>query len=131
MISDLAINHDWQSILDFDEDYRSAQTVENFSWGADIPILREKLKPIMSKVTTQYNGNSWQSSKKDRQYNDNSQRKAIGSQGKTDGTFNGFCRNFNSTGTCTFEASCKYKHACLFPNCGEPHPDTQHPQVGN
>ena len=119
MVSDLALLHEWRSVLNFYDEYRSAQAVESFSWGADMPYLREKLVFLPSAST--------QPKFKGKAQNSNKSSGSLAQSGRNPSVPSGFCRSFNTTGACTYGQNCKFRHVCFAVNCGEPHLFCKHP----
>ncbi len=111
---DLADRFDWPSIMLYDAEYRELQARQGFPWGADMPhcqkvYLREKPRSDTAPRT-------WPGRRP------GSQRGG----GTTGGRKMEPCRLYN-VGRCNF-ANCIYRHVCSVPECGQAHPQTQHPK---
>ena len=103
---------EWQSILEFDKEYRGHQARFNFAWGTEIPHL--------SSVQLRDKKQSFQS-------NSNKNKKPTQSGSFNSGKKNWsqkHCRDFNRD-KCT-HSPCIFQHVCSVDGCGKPHPAFKH-----
>ena len=114
-ILELNSRFEWQSVLEFDCEYRKNQARFDFQWGTEIPHLSSV--QLRDKRANSQNF----SSKKGRQF---SQPNSNGNSNKKGANNNYTCRDFNRD-KCT-RAQCKYLHACSVTDCGKSHPASKH-----
>ena len=109
---------EWQSILEFDKEYRSHQARFEFAWGTEIPHL-------CSVQLKDKKPNSFNNSYKNFKGKQSSQSHQSGNNNKKGGNnVQGTCRDFNR-GRCVHNP-CRFQHICAVDGCGKPHPATQH-----
>ena len=100
-IAGLAQRYTWQSVLNYDMEYRKAQSLYKFPWGSDVPhlvfvhLVHKSAQPVQSG------------------------KKTPGSSEKPVMT----CRLYNHS-SCVYGQKCKYRHACV--TCDGPHPLFEH-----
>ena len=93
-VFDLADNHSWESVLDFDHSYRERQAEHQYLWGtlsADLEwhLLTPKRRGPASTAQN---------------YSSNNHRKPAKTVATAD------CKLFKARGTCPFGDRCKYRH---------------------
>ena len=112
-ILELNSRFEWQSILEYDREYRKNQARFNFAWGTEIPHLSSvQLKDKKA------NFQPANSNKKSKQFSQSTNS----SQGKKTPQY--ICRDFNRD-KCA-RTSCKYQHICSVNNCYKDHPAFKH-----
>ena len=104
-VSSLATPYTWPSVLQWDRAYRRLQQQMGYRWGSDSPHLASLYlvarQPLPGK-------------------------KGKGGQVAHGGrSVKPICRGFNK-GNCTYKEDCQFRHVCSVPQCGRPHPATQH-----
>ena len=109
-ILELNSRFEWQSVLEFDKEYRGHQARFNFAWGTEIPHL-SSVQLRDKKLSFQNNANK------------NKKSTQSGNGGNKKGSFQK-CRDFNRD-KCTHNP-CIYKHICSVDGCGKNHPAFKH-----
>ena len=109
-ILELNSRFEWQSVLEFDKEYRGHQARFNFAWGTEIPHL-SSVQLRDKKLSFQNNASK---NKKSTQSGNGANKK--GSYQK--------CRDFNRD-KCVHNP-CIYKHICSVDGCGKNHPAFKH-----
>ena len=131
LVARLGQRFTWQSVLHFDDEFRSAQAVENFKWDSDAQHmrdlnlrLRESKPATKSSAGSQTKGeNNLPRSRGAKQKNGGGNRLSSGAEGE-----NRLCFGFNQ-GKCSFNP-CKWLHFCN--KCGSPtHGRVDHDQSGS
>lgn len=107
MISELALNFTWQSVLQYDDAYRERQAQSGFRWGSDPPHLDKLLRV--------------------RDFPQQQQQKQ-GTRHQSPDQKDIFCRLFQKD-NCPYGHTCKFAHVCAAPNCRKSHPLSQHQEV--
>ena len=110
-VLELNSRYEWQSILEFDKEYRSHQARFEFAWGTEITHLcsvqlRDK------RINTQ---NNFKKGKQSTQPNNGN---------KKGGLIHKPCRDFNRD-RCVHNP-CRFLHVCSVDNCGKSHPASKH-----
>ena len=113
-ILELNTRFEWQSILEYDREYRRNQARFNFPWGTEIPHLSSV--QLKDKKLGNFNG-----PKKTKFAYSNNQSNGNNAKKQTQPYS---CRDFNRD-KCS-RASCKFKHVCSVQDCGKPHPAFKH-----
>lgn len=105
-VSDLGRTYTWQSILQYDREYRQLQARLGFAWGTDISHLR----------ATALTPKQWTSGPT--HYKRPPKKSSVGGEGVN------VCRDFNK-GSCQRPA-CKFAHRCSVAGCTELQPAFNH-----
>ena len=116
-VLELNTRFEWQSVLEYDKEYRKNQARFDFPWGTEIPHL--------TSVQLKDKRNNFQNNFKKNKQGSQPTNSSSGFNNKKGGSGQQLtCRDFNRD-KCT-RVSCKYQHTCSVSDCGKNHPASQH-----
>lgn len=100
-VMEYAERYSWESVLDFDYQYRELQAEHSFPWGTYPPYMEAKMEPRAQRSTPTV-----------------SQRQAVPE-----------CKQFKARGSCSFGKACKYRHNQLSNAPSDQSPQTNPPTM--